>query len=176
MFVLLLAKQSCQNVLKTSGFQRLFPKLICKNCRNTRVFAHFGRASLQKSVKTRCFLRFLKITLAKRRWKHEVFSNFSPDFQENKSKNIVFSAFFYEMDLQKLQKHVGFCTFWASIFSKKAKNSMFFCDFCKASLQKEAENSMFFCTFWPDFGQKRPKTRGFSHFLVKMCRQKFIGA
>ena len=66
-FVLLLAKQSCQNVLKTSGFQRLFPKLICKNCRNTRVFAHFGQASFQKSLKTRCFLRFLKITLAKRR-------------------------------------------------------------------------------------------------------------
>ena len=32
-----------------------------------RVFAHFGQASFQKSVKTRCFLRFLKITLAKRR-------------------------------------------------------------------------------------------------------------
>ena len=69
-------------------------------------------------------------------------------------KNIVFSAFFYEMDLQKLQKHVGFLHILGKHLFKKAQKLDVFCDFCRASLQKDAENTMFFAIFDQILGKK----------------------
>ena len=53
-------------------------------------FAIFENHPRKKTLKTRGFFQFLT------------------RFSGKQVKNIVFAAFFYEMDLQKLQKHVGF--------------------------------------------------------------------
>ena len=70
---------------------------------------------------------------------------------------------------------MGLCIFLASLFSKKVKNTVFFAIFEHKPFKK-AENTMFFAIFDKILGEKLQKHGVFCSFLLKMCRQKFIGA